>query len=245
MCLPVIIAVAVTAIAVGSLEREKGKRRRIAAEQLAETLRLENEAKLKAEAERIEELENPTSFTSPLAPGLTFTSAEARDAYLIEYGKEQAVVENNESDTEDNTGGTVTDDRVVVGYDEDGNPIYADTLVEKINTLEGEVETGKAEILSLEETIKELGDGDPEAVTKEIQNVTYTTIVQGIQEEQEQIKAKKAEQLRRTLRQRKRIGEKGRASLITGTSGGIGYSSGLIDQTKTTPSNITISKTVQ
>ena len=239
----------ITAFVVGgALQRDQNKRNRIAREKReaeAAAKAAEEEAALLKE---LEEAKNPTQFTTDLAPGLIFTSAEARDAYILQIGKEsvtETIDNNTDGNTNGNTDDSVLDGPVVIGYDENDNPIYATDLETNIKNLEGELESSAQKIKNLEDTIKEMGDGDPETVTKEIQNVTYTTIVQGIQEEQAQIKAKKAEQLRKTLRQRRRIGEKGRASLITGTSGGIGYSSGLIDQTVRTPPNITISKTVQ
>jgi hypothetical protein len=245
MCNPlVVLGAAIGLVGGGALTREQNKRERIARENReAEAAAKREEDRLALEAE-LEAARNPSQFTTDLAPGLVFTSAEARDNYILNMGKE-SVNETIDNNTDGNTGGNTNDGSVAIGYDENGNPIYASDLETNIENLEGQLESSAQKIKSLEDTIKEMGDGDPEAVTKEIQNVTYTTIVQGIQEEQAQIKAKKAEQLRRTLAQRRRIGEKGRASLITGTSGGIGYSSGLIDQTVKTPPNITISKTVQ
>ena len=241
MCNPlVVLGAAIGLVGGGALQRDANKRERIARENREAEAAAKREEDRKALEAELEAARNPTQFTSDLAPGLIFTSAEARDNYILNLGKE-SVTETTDNTSTDGT----TDGSVVIGYDENGNAIYASDLEENINTLEGNLDSAEQKIKSLEDTIAEMGDGDPEAVTKEIQNVTYTTIVQGIQEEQEQIKAKKAEQLRRTLAQRRRIGEKGRASLITGTSGGIGYSSGLIDQTVRTPPNITISKTVQ
>ena len=85
----------ITAFVVGgALQRDQNKRKRIARE------RREAEAAAKAAEEEaallkeLEEAKNPTSFTSDLAPGLTFTSAEARDAYLLQMGKD-SVTENN------------------------------------------------------------------------------------------------------------------------------------------------------
>jgi hypothetical protein len=242
MCNPMLVlGAAIGVVGGGALQRDANKQARIARENREAAEAAKREEDRKALEAELEAAKNPTSFTTDLAPGLTFTSAEARDAYILNMGKE-SVTETTDNNIDGTDG---ADGSVVIGYDENDNPIYASDLEENINTLEGNLDSAEQKIKSLEDTIAEMGDGDPEAVTKEIQNVTYTTIVQGIQEEQEQIKAKKAEQLRRTLAQRRRIGEKGRASLITGTSGGIGYSSGLIDQTVRTPPNITISKTVQ
>jgi len=232
MC-PVEIAVAF--VVGGAIQRDQNKKARIAREKKeaeAAAKAAEEEAKLKAE---LEAAKNPTSFTSDLAPGLTFTSAEARDAYLLQLGKDS--VSETTDNTTDTTDGT-TDDRVIISYDEDGNPIYADDLTENIETLEGELESAKEQITSLTDEIENLGGADQ--VSKDIQNVTYTTVIQNIEQEQELIKSKKAEQLRKTLAQRKRIGEKGRSSLITGTAGGIGYSSNLVDRTRITPSNIKV-----
>ena len=233
MC-PVEIAVAF--VVGGAYQRDQNKKARIARE------RREAEAAAKAAEEEaallkeLEEAKNPTSFTSDLAPGLTFTSAEARDAYLLQLGKD-SVAETTDNNTDSNTDNN-TDDRVIISYDEDGNPIYADDLTENITDLEGELETAKEQITSLTEEIENLGGA--EQVSKDIQNVTYTTVIQNIEQEQEIIKSKKAEQLRKTLAQRKRIGEKGRSSLITGTACGIGYSSNLIDRTRITPPNIKV-----
>jgi len=232
MC-PVEIAVAF--VVGGAIQRDQNKKARIAREKKeaeAAAKAAEEEAKLKAE---LEAAKNPTSFTSDLAPGLTFTSAEERDAYLLQLGKDS--VSETTDNTTDTTDGT-TDDRVILYYDEDNNPVYADTLETNIEDLEGKLESAEQKITSLTEEIENLGGA--EQVSKDIQNVTYTTVIQNIEQEQELIKSKKAEQLRKTLAQRKRIGEKGRSSLITGTAGGIGYSSNLVDRTRITPSNIKV-----
>tara|TARA_Y100000114_G_scaffold43691_1_gene39204 strand:+ start:10687 stop:11373 length:687 start_codon:yes stop_codon:yes gene_type:complete len=224
MCLQILIPVAAFAYS------QKRKREREAAEQAvteAETIEAEVPVTTPAPA--------PQTFSSELAPGLSFTSQSELDNYIFELGAQST--EPEEVEPEINTSQTPTAP-VIVGYDEQGNPIYASDLQTNINTLQDQVETLEETNINLSEEVERLGQGDPEQVVSNLQNITYTTVVQDIEKQQEDIKTKKAEQLRKTLRQRRRIGTKGRASLITGISGGIGYQSGLTNQQTRTPPNI-------
>ena len=160
-------------------------------------------------------------------------------AGIVGAGKKRAASRDDAlvadiTDTSDESGADVS---LLDGASgEDTSSTSSDT--DAYDDLSGEIESLEATITSLEEELENLG-GSNQVITN-IQNVTYTTVVENIEKERELLKQRKEDELRKAVAAKKRSGTKGRASLITGSAGGIGYRSGLLDQSAETPSNIKV-----
>ena len=143
-------------------------------------------------------------------------------AGIVGAGKKRAASRDDElvadiTDTSDESGADVS---LLDGASgEDTSSTSSDT--DAYDDLSGEIESLEANITSLEEEIENLG-GSNQVITN-IQNVTYTTVVENIEKEREILKQRKEQQLQRAIRQRRKSGFQGRRSLITGQSGGRGY----------------------
>ena len=97
---------------------------------------------------------------------------------------------------------------------EDINAAKADTIQNQ--------ETAAQSTVSLDQKLEAIG-GSQQAIA-DIQQETFQEIKGATDKEKMEIRKRKEQQLQRAIRQRRKSGFQGRRSLITGQSGGRGYS---------------------
>ena len=108
-----------------------------------------------------------------------------------------------------------TDDAATAKVEEE------DKAADDASTIQ-DTDTEKQSTVNLDEQLATMG-GSQQAISN-IQNVVYQEVKGATEKEKMEIRKRKEQQLQRAIRQRRKSGFQGRRSLITGQSGGRGYS---------------------